>query len=66
MRCWLCGAEPLEVHSVVGMESPNPVIIFVRWPENGDHEHADRPPTPDELIESGHVALLNIQAEWAR
>lgn len=48
------------------MEHDEPVTTFVRWPSEGDHTHSEVPPTPDELIESGHDALLAIQNPWMR
>lgn len=59
LRCWQCGAEPLEVHNVQTLSDPGPVLIPGRWPA-GDHEHAVDPPTPGQLVAEGHRILLRI------
>ena len=64
MKCWQCGAEPEEVYEVVSMETQQPVRVVARWP-TGDHEHAERPPTPEELAAAGSVALARITGEWS-
>lgn len=61
MRCWLCGAEPLEVFDASTMESATVQLIPGRWP-TGDHEHAEAPPTPGQLEQAGHEALQRIRA----
>lgn len=54
MRCWWCGVEPddAETYDVMSGEDSPPVrrVEHVRWP-GGDHTHAERPPTADELAD---------------
>lgn len=59
MNCWQCGVEPLEVHETTALGEAQPRCIAGRWPA-GDHEHAERPPTPGELEQAGHKALRVI------
>lgn len=64
MRCWLCGAEPLETYDVSTPSDAGPRYIPGRWPPaEGGHTHAVRPPTPGELEQAGHEALMRIQQE---
>lgn len=60
MRCWWCGIEPVGEYEVMSMESDQAVTRIVQWPP-GDHEHAERPPSADHLVEMGHVALMRIR-----
>jgi len=62
IRCWQCGVEPHETFDVSTMESATVTEIAGRWP-SGDHEHAQRPPTPAELEQAGHQALIRIRTE---
>lgn len=65
MRCWWCGAEPIEVveesYDICTVEQVAPVRTishsWVRWPE-GDHTHAERAPTAEELAQQAY-AMLN-------
>jgi hypothetical protein len=57
MKCWQCGVEPESVHETTTLDDPEPTFIAGRWPAATDHEHAHRPPTPEELESSG-AALL--------
>lgn len=50
MRCWQCDVEPDEVHEVVSAESAEPIRRIPGWPA-GDHPHAEKPPTGDELLD---------------
>ena len=59
MRCWQCGVEPLEVFETTTLLDAQPTYIAGRWPP-GDHEHAERPPTPGQLEQAGHEALSRI------
>jgi hypothetical protein len=57
MSCWQCGVQPedlVEVRSLGG-----PVRFIPQWPA-GDHEHAEKPPTPEELLNAGSATLLRI------
>jgi hypothetical protein len=60
VRCWLCGVEPLEVFETTAFGDAQPTCIAGRWPP-GDHGHAERPPTPGELEQAGHEALMRIK-----
>ena len=60
VRCWLCGIEPLEVYDVSTVNDARPRFIAGRWPA-GDHEHAERAPTPGELEQAGHEVLMRIR-----
>lgn len=61
VRCWLCGVEPLEVFETTTWGDAQPTYIAGRWPA-GDHEHAVDPPTPGQLEQAGHAALMRIRA----
>lgn len=60
MKCWQCGVEPLETHEVTTLTDAQPRHIPGRWPP-GDHEHAVDPPTPGQLEQAGHEALMRIR-----
>lgn len=60
MRCWLCGVEPVSLSDVTELQHAEPQYL-PRWPP-GDHRHAERPPTPGELEQAGHVALMRIRS----
>lgn len=64
VRCWQCGAEPLETYEVSTLSDAEPQYIAGRWPPSDDrHTHAERPPTPAELEQAGHAALQRIRSE---
>lgn len=65
IRCWQCGAEPLETFDISTVDSATVREIPGRWPP-GDHEHAERAPTPAELEQAGHRALTRIRDEAMR
>lgn len=58
-RCWWCGVEPDAEYEIMQVESAQPVRIVYGWPP-GDHEHTECPPSPAELADEGHRALLRI------
>lgn len=60
MRCWLCGAEPRQIFEVTGLGDRMPRFLPGMWPP-GDHEHAVEPPTPGQLEQAGHEALMRIK-----
>lgn len=61
MRCWLCDAEP-ELVDVSTVTDAQPRYIAGRRPSAEDgHQHAERPPTPGELEQAGHDALMRIR-----
>lgn len=62
MRCWLCGAEPLNEIDTSTLGSAFTTSMPGRWPAAVDgHEHAERPPTPGQLEQAGHEALMRIK-----
>jgi hypothetical protein len=60
VRCWLCGVVPLSEIDTSTLGSAFSTSVAGRWPA-GDHEHAERPPTPAELEQAGHEALIRIR-----
>jgi len=62
-RCWACQVEPVELHEITAMADAEKVYL-PRWPADGDHEHAERPPTPDELVAAGARALDQVMRAW--
>jgi hypothetical protein len=64
MRCWSCGVEP-EMVDVSTVTDAQPRYISGRWPTGDDHEHAERPPTPGQLEQAGHEALMRIRGAAA-
>lgn len=66
MRCWLCGAEPIHEIDTSALGSTFNTTVAGRWPPALDgHVHAETPPTPGELEQAGHDALLRILRESA-
>jgi hypothetical protein len=61
IRCWYCAVEPIAVHDVTRLGSPVPEYL-AQWPD-GDHPHAERPPSPAELEQAGHEALSRVQRQ---
>jgi hypothetical protein len=59
MRCWQCGVEPLETYEITTLNDAQPRYVPGRWPP-GDHAHAEQPPTPGQLEQAGHEALMRI------
>lgn len=59
VTCWWCGAQPLELHEVTTL-SGVPYRLIPQWP-GGDHAHAELPPTPTQLEQAGHEALMRIR-----
>lgn len=51
MRCWWCGVEPSGVIDITRFGDVEP-RTFPVWPA-GDHDHAEKPPTPGELLAAG-------------
>jgi hypothetical protein len=61
IRCWLCGIEPRDMITFSnwnGCRWSEP-----DWPYSEDHEHAERPPTPAELVAAGQRILDRIRTE---
>jgi hypothetical protein len=51
VRCWWCGVEPDDVLEITTLGDETRRYLPV-WPP-GDHDHAESPPTPGELLERG-------------
>lgn len=60
VRCWWCGIEPDSLIDVTRLGRAEPEYL-PNWPP-GDHEHAGRPPTPGQLEQAGHEALMRIRS----
>lgn len=58
LRCWWCGAEPVDVLELHAFGSDT-TIRRPTWTP-GDHRHALIPPTPEELVADGHRVLRRI------
>lgn len=65
MRCWLCDAEPVRLLEITTLGEREPRYMPL-WPRSDDHAHADRPPTPSELEQAGHEALMRIRGDALR
>lgn len=59
MRCWACGVEPAHLFEITTLGDAQPRYL-PQWPP-GDHEHAERQPSPDQLEQAGHEALMRIR-----
>jgi hypothetical protein len=51
------------MYEVYVIEGAAPAATHVRWPV-GDHVHAERPPSAEELEHAGRASLLRIHQEW--
>lgn len=61
VRCWLCGVKPLHEIDTTMLGSPFQTTTSGRWPPSTDgHDHAEVPPTPGQLEQAGHEALMRI------
>jgi hypothetical protein len=61
--CYICGAMP-ELVDATAFGDPGPTYISAGWPAPAEgHEHATRPPTPEELAAAGHASLRRILEE---
>jgi hypothetical protein len=56
--CWRCGVEPDDVVELVQFGGEK-LRVIPNWPP-GDHPHAERPPSPAQLEQAGHVSLMRI------
>ncbi len=54
VRCWQCGVEAEGANLVEG-------VGLVPYWLSTDHEHAELPPTPEQLQAAGAAALARIQ-----
>lgn len=58
--CYHCGAVP-EILDATSIGDAEPAYVAGRWPSApADHEHAARPPTPEELLAAGHAVYRRI------
>jgi len=63
VRCWWCGIEP-ELVEISTLNSAEPRYMPGCWPTPAvDHQHAVDPPTPGQLEQAGHDALMQIIRE---
>jgi hypothetical protein len=60
VRCWWCGTEPDSLINVTRYDQAEPEYL-PNWPAATDHHHAERPPTPGQLEQAGHEALMRIR-----
>jgi hypothetical protein len=61
VMCWWCGVEPDSVDEI--MQFGGQVIALIPdWPA-GDHVHAERAPSPAQLQDAGHRALMRLRDE---
>jgi hypothetical protein len=65
MRCWYCGVEPTGVVEVTSLDVGEPQYAPTGWPRATDHEHAERAPTPGELLAAGARALDRVIEAWS-
>lgn len=59
LRCWWCDVETdglVEVTTIGGAQRR----YIANWPD-GDHVHTAEPPTPAQLEQAGHEALMRIR-----
>jgi hypothetical protein len=61
MRCWWCGVEPDALFDVTEIQSAEPKYL-ANWPTDDDHEHAEVAPSPAQLVDAGHQALMRVRA----
>lgn len=61
VRCWWCGTEPYSLIAVPRSAQSGPQRYRAgEWPSAGDHQHAERPPTPGQIEQAGREALMRI------
>jgi hypothetical protein len=66
VRCWLCGIEPTCEIDTSALDSAFSTSTAGRWPASTDgHQHAEVPPTPGQLEQAGHEALMRLMREVA-
>jgi hypothetical protein len=57
----MCGAEP-DLVEISTANDAQPRYVPGRWPPAEDgHQHAAQPPTPGQLEQAGHEALMRIR-----
>lgn len=58
--CYVCGEVP-TLYDATTFGDREPVYVAGAWPTPAlDHEHANTPPTPEQLEDAGHAALRRI------
>jgi len=62
VRCWWCGVEPDALYDVTAFGDEEPQYL-AKWPRGGDHEHAERQPTPGQMEQAGHETLMRIRTQ---
>jgi hypothetical protein len=58
--CYVCGALPKLVDATAFGDTESQFIAAGWLVPGEDHEHASRPPTPEELAAAGHASLRRI------
>ena len=57
MRCWWCGVAAVHLLEDLRLCRAEPAYVPV-WPEAAaDHDHAERPPTVDQLVDEAFRLL---------
>lgn len=59
ITCWWCGIEPEQLFEITQLNEAQRRYL-PNWPA-GDHEHAENPPTPYELLDAGHRTLMRMR-----
>lgn len=60
VRCWWCGVEPDSLIDITRLDQAEPAYIPNWPPSTTDHAHAEHPPTPGQLEQAGHEALMRV------
>lgn len=57
-------SNPITIEVIRTVTDTQPRYVAGQWPPAEDgHQHAKRPPTPGELEQAGHRALMRIMTE---
>lgn len=65
IRCWQCGAEPLELIDVSALGNSEPQYPPGQWSSATDHQHSHIEPTPGQLLADGARAFDRVIGEWS-
>jgi hypothetical protein len=61
VKCWWCGVEPIDFVEITSFGDREPRYL-PNWP-GADHEHAETPPSPAQLEDPGHRALMRLRSQ---
>lgn len=65
VRCWWCGARPLDVRWL-GAWGEQAHVPLAQWASvAGDHAHEVNAPTPAQLIDRGYRSMRRITEIWS-